>query len=106
MATIDAPAPGGLSVPGEGLRRGVPRRRSVRIRVREYPVLLPSIRDPRLHVAAVLLTLQVLGQTVLDFRPSVAQILACLVSRALNAFGVAFFKVTTFMSSATVLPTG
>src|SRR5439155_1559502 len=106
MATIDAPAPGGLSVPGEGLRRGVPRRRSVRIRGREYPVLLPSIRDPRLHVAAVLLTLQVLGQTVLDFRLSVAQILACLVTGALIEFGVAFFKDKTIMWPASGLLTG
>jgi len=64
MATTDAPSSHGLRVPGEAPRRAVPRRRSVRIRGREYPVLLPSIRDPRLHVAAVLLTLQVLGQTV------------------------------------------
>ena len=47
---------------------------SVRLFGRAYPVLLPSIRDPRLHVAAVLLTLQLLGQTVLDFRLSIAQI--------------------------------
>src|SRR5438270_931544 len=106
MATIDAPAPGGLSVPGEELRRAAPRRRSVRIRGREYPVLLPSIRDPRLHVAAVLLTLQVLGQTVLDFRLSVAQILACLVTGALIEFGVAFFKDKTIMWPASGLLTG
>jgi len=43
------------------------KRRTVNIRGREYPVLLPSIRDPRLHVAVVLLTLQGLGQTVLNF---------------------------------------
>src|SRR5437764_11807376 len=106
MATIDAPGPGGLSVPGEGLRRGVPRRRSVRIRGREYPVLLPSIRDPRLHVAAVLLTLQVLGQTVLDFRLSVAQILACLAAGALIEFTVAFFKDKAIMWPASGLLTG
>src|SRR5437660_10736223 len=106
MATIDAPAPGGLSVPGEGLRRGVPRRRSVRIRGRQYPVLLPSIRDPRLHVAAVLLTLQVLGQTVLDFRLSVAQILICLATGALIEFGVGFLKDKTILWPASGLLTG
>src|SRR5437763_5753971 len=106
MATIDAPAPGGLSVPGEGLRRGVPRRRSVRIRGREYPVLLPSIRDPRLHVAAVLLTLQVLGQTVLDFRLSIAQIVICLAAGAFIEFGYEVFKNTTIMWSASGLLTG
>src|SRR5438874_1895235 len=106
MATIDAPAPGGLSVPGEGLRRGVPRRRSMRIRGRRYPVILPSIRDPRLHVAAVLLTLQVLGQTVLDFRLSVAQILVCLAAGALIEFTVAFFKDKVIMWPASGLLTG
>ena len=35
----------------------------------------PQLRDPRLHVAAVLLTVQVLGQTVIDWDLSVAQIL-------------------------------
>src|SRR5437763_10622960 len=57
--------------------------RSVRLFGRNYPVLLPSLRDPRLHVAAVLLTLQLLGQTVLDFRLSIAQILICLAVGAL-----------------------
>ena len=27
-----------------------------------YPLVLPSIRDPRLHVAAVIITIHVLGQ--------------------------------------------
>src|SRR5438105_10970800 len=82
------------------------KRRSLRIRGREYPVFLPSLRDPRLHVAAVLLTLHVLGQTVLDFRLSVAQILACLVTGALIEFGVAFFKDKTIMWPASGLLTG
>src|SRR5437764_11428476 len=106
MATTDAPSSHGLRVPGEAPRRAVPRRRSVRIRGREYPVLLPSIRDPRLHVAAVLLTLQVLGQTVLDFRLSVAQILICLATGALIEFGVGFFKDKVILWPASGLLTG
>ena len=51
----------------------------VRIRGTAYPVLLPTVRDPRLHLAAVIITLQVLGQTSFDFNLSIAQI---LVSRA------------------------
>jgi hypothetical protein len=78
----------------------------VRIRGREYRVVLPSIRDPRLHVAAVLLTLQVLGQTVLGFRLSVAQILACLAAGALIEFVVSFFKDKTIMWPASGLLTG
>ena len=73
---------------------------------RDYGVLLPSIRDPRLHVAAVLLTLQALGQTVLDFRLSVAQILICLAAGALIEFGVGFFKDKVIMWPASGLLTG
>src|SRR5437588_4293623 len=80
--------------------------RSVRLFGRAYPVLLPSIRDPRLHVAAVLLTLQALGQTVLDFRLSIAQILVCLAVGALIEFGVAFFKDKVILWTASGLLTG
>ncbi|HET9730277.1 MAG TPA: hypothetical protein VFR41_12680, partial [Acidimicrobiia bacterium] len=38
----------------------------------------PNLRDPRLHVAAVVMTVQVLGQTVLHFDISIAQILIAL----------------------------
>src|SRR5437588_9186060 len=82
------------------------KRRSLRIRGREYPVFLPSLRDPRRHVAAVLLTLQVLGQTVLGFRLSVAQILICLLTGALIEFVVAFFKDSAIMWPASGLLTG
>jgi hypothetical protein len=68
--------------------------------------LLPSLRDPRLHVAAVLLTLQALGQTVLGFRLSVAQILICLATGALIEFGVGFFKDKVVMWPASGLLTG
>jgi len=78
----------------------------VLIRGRAYPVILPSLRDPRLHVAAVLLTLQVLGQTVLGFRLSIAQILACLAAGALIEFVVTFFKDKAIIWPASGLLTG
>ena len=109
MATTDAEAAPGLSTPDDSERLAEarrPKRRAVRIGGREYLVLLPSIRDPRLHVAVVLLTLQALGQTVLGFRLSVAQILACLVAGALIEFVVAFFKDKTLMWPASGLLTG
>ena len=83
-----------------------PAPRKVSIRGREYRVLLPSIRDPRLHVAAVLLTLQALGQTVLDFRLSIAQILVSLAVGALIEFGYEFFKNSVIMWPASGLLTG
>jgi len=69
-------------------------------------VILPSLRDPRLHVAVVLLTLQVLGQTVLDFRLSVAQILICLAAGALIEFFVSLFKDRVILWPASGLLTG
>ena len=106
MATTDAPAPQEVNVPAEPVRRPARKPRSVRLWGRDYAVLLPSIRDPRLHVAAVLLTLQVLGQTVLDFRLSVAQILICLATGALIEFVVGFFKDRVIMWPASGLLTG
>ncbi|GAC1508236.1 MAG: hypothetical protein NVS1B3_09310 [Candidatus Dormibacteraceae bacterium] len=109
MASTDAAASEGIRLPAESAgatRTPRKKRRTVWIRGREYLVLLPSIRDPRLHVAAVLLTLQVLGQTVLGFRLSIAQILACLAAGALIEFVVAFFKDRTIMWPASGLLTG
>ena len=109
MASTDAAPPLAISLPVDSKPArpaGGPKRRTVQIRGREYLVVLPSIRDPRLHVAAVLLTLQVLGQTVLGFRLSVAQILACLAAGALIEFVVAFFKDKAIIWPASGLLTG
>jgi hypothetical protein len=109
VASTDASPPQGLSLPGDTRPRpvaGGKKRRSVRLFGRQYAVILPSIRDPRLHVAAVLVTLQVLGQTVLGFRLSVAQILVCLATGALIEFVVAFFKDKAILWPASGLLTG
>jgi hypothetical protein len=109
VASTDVSLPQGVGVPAEPRQRpagGGPKRRTARIFGREYRVVLPTIRDPRLHVAAVLLTLQVLGQTVLGFRLSIAQILACLATGALIEFGVSFFKDKTILWPASGLLTG
>ncbi|HXL78420.1 MAG TPA: hypothetical protein VN985_07200 [Candidatus Eisenbacteria bacterium] len=109
MATSDVAPPQGISLPGESKRpaaTGGPKRRTAHLFGREYKVVLPSIRDPRLHVAAVLITLQVLGQTVLGFRLSIAQILICLAVGALIEFVVAFFKDKAILWPASGLLTG
>lgn len=48
---------------------------SIRLAGRNFPVVLPSRTDPRLHVALVITTVQVLGQVVFKFDLSIAQIL-------------------------------
>jgi hypothetical protein len=82
------------------------KRSSVHFLGRQYPIVLPSLRDPRMHVAAVLLTLQALGQTVLGFRLSIAQILICLATGALIEFFVVFFKDHAIIWPASGLLTG
>ena len=109
MASTDAAPPQGISLPGDSHRPaagGRPKPRLTRLFGRDYRVVLPSIRDPRLHVAAVLLTLQALGQTVLGFRLSIAQILVCLATGALIEFSVSFFKDKTILWPASGLLTG
>lgn len=59
------------------------RYRALRLGGREVKVRPPSIRDPRSHVAMVLLSVQVLGQTTLKFDLSISQILISLGSCAL-----------------------
>ena len=54
--------------------------RSLTLGATTYPVTLPSLRDPRLHVAAVIVTIHVLGQTELRFQVSVPQILAAILT--------------------------
>ncbi|HEX7132072.1 MAG TPA: hypothetical protein VF228_05820 [Iamia sp.] len=69
-------------------------------------MLLPSLRDPRLHVAAVLLTVQVLGQTVLDFELSIAQILLSLGTCAVLEVGITMAHQGVIAWPASALLTG
>jgi Na+-transporting NADH:ubiquinone oxidoreductase subunit NqrB len=78
----------------------------VRIRGTAYPVLLPTWRDPRLHLAGVIVTLQVLGQTAFDFRLSIAQILVSLVTCAVLEVSIAFRRQHVLMWPASALLTG
>ena len=71
-----------------------------------YPLLLPSIRDPRLHVAAVIITIHVLGQVGLHFRVSVPQILAAMLTCAIIEVALTFRQTRSFVWPASALLTG
>lgn len=75
---------------------------------REYTVVRPKIGDPRFHLAAVIVSLQVLGQTVLDFDISIAQILVALSTALLIGFtiGVARDRVIAWPASAVLAGNG
>lgn len=60
----------------------MPSQRSVTVGGVAYPVRLPNPRDPRLHLAATIISIQALGQVALDFEISIAQILVCLLTCA------------------------
>src|SRR5713226_1778791 len=79
---------------------------SLTIHGRPYPVLLPKLNDPRLHLAAVITTLQVLGQAAFHFRLSIAQILLSLVTCAVLEVAITFRKKRVLMWPASALLTG
>ena len=81
-------------------------RPTLRIRGTAYPVLLPSIRDPRLHLAAIIISLQVLGQVAFDFDLSIAQILVAILTSALLEVAIAFRRQRVLMWPASALLTG
>jgi hypothetical protein len=80
--------------------------RSLTIRGASYPVVLPNIRDPRLHVAAVIITVHVLGQVGLGFRVSVPQILAAILTCAILEVALTFRQSRAFVWPASAMLTG
>jgi Na+-translocating ferredoxin:NAD+ oxidoreductase RnfD subunit len=91
---MSAPAVAGLGRP------------TLRIRGRSYPVLLPTPRDPRLHLAVVITSLQVLGQLAFAFRLSIAQILVALLTAAVLEVAIVFRSRHVIMWPASALLTG
>ncbi|MBA2380470.1 MAG: RnfABCDGE type electron transport complex subunit D, partial [Chloroflexi bacterium] len=71
-----------------------------------YPLILPNIRDPRLHVAAVIITIHVLGQVALGFRVSVPQILAAILTCAILEIVLTFLTARAFVWPASAMLTG
>ncbi len=59
---------------------------------RNYTVERPHIADPRFHLAAVISTLHVLGQTKLHFDESIAQILIAVGSAAVFGFVIGAWR--------------
>ena len=73
-----------------------PARPHLKVRGEAIPVVLPSRRDPRLKLSTVIVTLHVLGQTLLDFKVSIAQILVSMAVCGLIE-GVLTFRSTRML---------
>jgi hypothetical protein len=71
-----------------------------------YPVALPSLRDARLHVAAVIVTIHVLGQVTLGFHVSVPQILAAILTSAAIEVALTFRRTRSIVWPASAMLTG
>jgi Na+-translocating ferredoxin:NAD+ oxidoreductase RnfD subunit len=69
-------------------------------------VILPNVRDSRLHVAAVIVTIHVLGQVRLRFQVSVPQILAAILTCAILEVAVTFRRTRSFVWPASAMLTG
>lgn len=70
------------------------------------PVVLPKPSDPRLHLAMVITSLQVLGQVAFHFRLSVAQILLSLGTCAVLEIAITARRQHVWMWPASALLTG
>ncbi|MBV9596492.1 MAG: hypothetical protein JOZ87_06480 [Chloroflexi bacterium] len=71
-----------------------------------YPLVLPSVRDSRLHVAAVIITIHVLGQVGLHFAVSVWQIVAAILTCAILEIGITFHQQKAIVWPASAMLTG
>src|SRR5437868_1129737 len=86
-----APAPGGLTLSVRGAK---------------YPVVLPKLSDPRLHLAATITSLQVIGQVGFHFQLSIAQILISLATCAVLEVAIAAWRQHVLLWPASALLTG
>ena len=80
--------------------------RALTLRGGTYPVVLPNLRDPRLHVAAVIITIHVLGQVALGFVVSVPQILAAIGTCAAIEVALTFRQARAIVWPASAMLTG
>jgi Na+-translocating ferredoxin:NAD+ oxidoreductase RnfD subunit len=80
--------------------------RHVSVRGQQIPVVLPNRRDPRLKLSAVVITLHVLGQTLLDFKVSIAQILISMAVCGLIEGVITFRNTRILMWPASGVLTG
>ena len=80
--------------------------RTISIGGKQYPLILPSIRDPRLGIAAVVLSLHALGQLGLHWPLSVPQILASILTCAVLEVIITFAQRRVIAWPASALLTG
>ncbi len=71
--------------------------RHIHVRGQDIPIILPNRRDPRLKLSAIVIAIHVLGQTLLNFKVSIAQILISMAVCGLIE-GVITFRSTRILA--------
>ncbi|HET9052192.1 MAG TPA: RnfABCDGE type electron transport complex subunit D [Candidatus Dormibacteraeota bacterium] len=103
--SVTAPQPGTATpFPGAVPVRKPPRK--VHLLGRDVTVLWPNRSDPRVKLFVIIVALQVLGQTVLNFKVSIAQILVTMGVCLALELGVFFFRDNLIAWPASALQTG
>jgi hypothetical protein len=80
--------------------------RALHVGERSYPVVLPSIRDPRLHLASVIISIHILGQLGLGFNVSIPQILTAIFTAAILEVILTFALAGSLIWPASAMLTG
>ncbi len=91
---------------GSGVRMTATRTPTIGVGAKRYPIVLPNRRDPRLHTAAVIISVHVLGITALGFRVSVPQILSAVLVSALIDLVLTFRRTGALVWPASGMLTG
>ena len=79
---------------------------TVRVGARRVPLVLPNRRDPRLHTAAVIISIHAIGITALGFRVSVPQIFAAIIAAATVDLALTLRKTGELVWPASGMLTG
>lgn len=79
---------------------------TLRLGDRQVPLVLPSLRDARLHTATVILTVHTVGITALGFRVSVFQILSAILAAAVVDIAFTFRSTGKLVWPASGMLTG
>lgn len=79
---------------------------TLRIGGKDYPVVLPTRRDPRLHLAAVIISIHIIGVSTLGFDVSIPQILTAILVCAVIEVGVTLARTGTLVWPASAMLTG
>ena len=81
-------------------------RPQVVLRGRSVPVVLPKLSDPRLKLSATIITLTILGLTILRFQVSIPQILTCVLLSAILEIVVTYRREHVLVWPASAIQTG